>query len=313
MNKPEDLRISQVEEYIKLIEEGVNIVYLVSDSISTSKTTLFAEKFPERFINVGIAEQNLIGIASGLANGGFIPVTGNASPFLISRSNEQLKVDASYSNANIKINGMHAGFSYGLDGITHHEVNDISTIRGFPSFEIYIPIDPLDCKLIIRHSVLDKIGPTYTSFNSGNFPVICPQNHTFKPGDPIQFREGSDLTIIALGTAIHDALIASESIKHKISSDIFAINSIRPFHPEKLVDSIRKTGKVITIEQHSTHGGIGSKISETITDLGLHARLFRLGIPEGHFTKNWTAQANKEFFKLDPKGIIEVIMNNFIK
>ena len=270
MNNYKSIRESQVEEYISLVEQGINLIYLVSDSISTSKVIPFAEKFPERLVNVGIAEQNLIGIATGLSNGGFIPVTGNATPFLISRSNEQLKVDASYSNTNIKVNGLHAGFSYGTDGVTHHEVNDISTVRGFPSFDIFAPIGPDDCRLITRHSVLERKGPTYISLNTGKYPSICPTVHKFIPGEPLQFENGNDFTIIALGTAIHDVLEAYEKIRFKGigSADIFAINSIRPFHPELLVDSLKKTGRVITVEQHSTHGGIGSKVSELIADEG---------------------------------------------
>jgi len=136
------LRETQVQTYIKLAKEGANIIYLVSDSVSTSKIKPFKQEFPDRVINVGIAEQNLMGIAAGIASCGLVPVTGNATPFLISRSNEQLKVDISYSNSNVKVNGLHAGFSYGTDGCTHHEVNDVSTIRGFPNFEIYVPCDP---------------------------------------------------------------------------------------------------------------------------------------------------------------------------
>jgi transketolase len=302
-----DLRDIQVNTYIDLVRQGIDIMYLVSDSVSTSKIKPFKELFPERLINTGIAEQNLMGIAAGLANSGVVPVTGNATPFLISRSNEQLKVDISYSNSNVKVNGMHPGFSYGRDGITHHEVNDICFIRGMPNFEIYVPCDTRECRQMTEYTVLKRQGPVYMSLNSGKFPVITSDSYTFNPGYPVQFSEGRDLTVIALGTAVHDVLKAAENLQGRLCCDLFAVTSIRPFLPGALIDSIRKTGLVLTVEQHSTHGGVGSLIAELIAENGLEAKLKRLGVPEGSFTKNWTAPDNKAFFKLDPAGIMEAL------
>jgi len=303
----EELRDVQITAYIDLIHQGADIYYLVSDSVSTSKVKPLKELFPERVINVGIAEQNLMGIAAGMANGGVIPVTGNAAAFLISRSNEQLKVDISYTGSNVKVNGMHAGFSYGTDGVTHHELNDIGFIRGMPGFEIYSPCDPRECAQMTVYGVQNRQGPVYTSLNSGKFPVITPENHVFKPGVPIQFSEGKDITIIALGSAVHDALKAVEKLGNSLSCAIFSITSIRPFIPDMLVNSIRQTGLVLTVEQHSTHGGVGSLVAESIAESGLRARLKRLGVPEGSFSKNWIQADNKVHFKLDAAGIAETI------
>lgn len=301
------LRETQVETYMHLIEQGCNIIYLVSDSVSTSKIKPFMEKYPDRVVNSGIAEQNLMGMAAGLANAGFIPVTGNAAPFLISRSNEQLKVDISYSNSNVKVNGMHAGFSYGTDGCTHHEVNDISVLRGFPNFEIYSPCDPSECTKITEYSVLHRTGPVYISLNSGNFQIITPENHIFTPGKPVQFAEGKDITIIALGTAVHDVLDAGRQWTTLYTADIFSLSSIRPLQTDALTDSIKKTGRVLTVEQHSTHGGAGSIVAELIADKGLDAKLKRLGVPEGQYTRNWSAPDNKIYFGLDAAGIRKVV------
>ena len=302
---PADLRDAQIAAYIDLAREGVDIYYLVSDSVSTSKVKPFKELFPERVINVGIAEQNMMGMAAGMASGGVIPVTGNATPFLISRSNEQLKVDISYAGSNVKVNGMHAGFSYGTDGITHHEINDISVIRGMPGFEIYSPCDPEECRQMTFYGAQNRHGPVYTSLNTGKFPVITPQNYIFKPGLPIQFSDGKDMTIIALGSAVHDVLEAVGNLKGALSCAVFAVTSLRPFIPDMLIDSIRRTGLVLTVEQHSTHGGVGSLVAELIAENGIGARLRRLGIPEGSFSKNWTQADNKIHFKLNAEGIIE--------
>jgi len=303
----EDLRDTQIAAYIDLIRQGADIYYLVSDSVSTSKVKPLKDLFPERVINAGIAEQNMMGMAAGLANGGLIPVTGNASPFLISRSNEQLKVDISYTGSNVKVNGMHAGFSYGTDGVTHHELNDISFIRGMPGFEIYSPCDPRECRQMTFYGVQKRQGPVYTSLNTGKFPVITPENYVFKPGLPLQFLDGTDITIIALGSAVHDVLEAVEVLGKTLSCAVFAVTSIRPFFPDALVDSIRKTGLALTVEQHSTHGGAGSLVAQLIAENGLGAKLKRLGVPEGSFSKNWIQSDNKVYFKLDAAGIAQTI------
>jgi transketolase len=303
----EDLRDVQIAAYIDLVRQGADIYYLVSDSVSTSKVKPFKELFPHRVINTGIAEQNMMGIAAGMANGGVIPVTGNATPFLISRSNEQLKVDISYAKSNVKVNGMHAGFSYGTDGITHHEVNDICFIRGMPGFEIFAPCDPQECRQMTLYGIQKRQGPVYTSLNTGKFPIIMPDNYVFEPGLPPQFMDGKDITIIALGSAVHDALEAVEDLGKILSCAVFAITSIRPFVPKSLIDSIRQTGLVLTVEQHSTHGGVGSLVAELIAENDLGARLIRLGIPEGSFSKNWSQADNKAYFKLDAAGIAETI------
>ncbi len=301
------LRETQVATYAKLVKEGVNLVYLVSDSVSTSKIKPFLQEFPDRVVNVGIAEQNLMGIAAGMANGGYIAITGNATPFLISRSNEQLKVDISYTNSNVKVNGLHAGFSYGTDGCTHHEVNDVSVVRGFPNFEIYVPCDPRECAQMTEYAIKDRVGPVYFSLNSGNFPDITPEDYRFVPGKPVKFSEGKDLTIVALGTAVHDALEAAKASAGAYSADIFSLSSIRPLDLTDVIASIRKTGRVLTVEQHSTHGGAGSIIAEAIAENGLGAKLKRLGVPEGSYTKNWVAPDNKVYFGLDAAGIAKAV------
>ncbi|MDR2759625.1 MAG: transketolase family protein [Spirochaetaceae bacterium] len=305
MNKT-DLREKQIETLIRLKEEGMNIIYLVSDSVSTSKVKPFLARFPELVVNVGIAEQNLIGIAVGLSNMGFIPFTGNAAAFLICRSAEQIKVDVSYSHANVKLNAMHAGFSYGLDGVTHHEINDISVMRGCPALTIFAPCDGRECAEMTRYAAA-KEGPFYISLNSGSFPDIHGEDYRIVPGKPVQAAQGQDLTVICLGTAVHDALEAAAILKDRFTMDVFALSSIRPLDKTALAESIKKTGKVLTLEQHSTHGGAGSIVSELIAGEGLGARLKRLGVPEGTFTQNAAAPFNKTFFGLDGKGIAGTI------
>lgn len=306
------LREIQAQTYIELVRQGYEIMYLVSDSVSTSRIKLFQQAYPERVVNLGIAEMNLMGVAAGLANGGFIPITGNATPFLISRSNEQLKIDISYSNSNVKVNGMHAGFSYGTDGVTHHEVNDISIMRGFPNFEIYAPCDPRECAQITTYAITERVGPVYISLNSGLFPNLTASDHNFIPGEPTQLAVGNDITIIALGTAVHDVLEAQQLLGGRCQADIFALTSVRPLNAAPLLESIRRTGRVLTVEQHSTHGGAGSLVAELMAENGTGGKLRRRGIPEGSFTKNWSAPDNKRYFQLDAVGIETAVMHMLV-
>jgi transketolase len=301
-----DLREKQIETLIALRDEGLPIIYTVSDSVSTSKVKPFQNRFPEFVINVGIAEQNLVGIAVGLANMGFIPFTGNAAPFLIRRSAEQIKVDVNYSRANVKLTAMHAGFSYGLDGVTHHEVNDISVMRGYPAITLFAPCDGRECGEMTKYAAGEE-GPFYMSLNSGSFPDIHGEDYRFVPGRPVQAAEGRDLTVICLGTAVHDALEAAALLKGRFTMDIFALTSLRPLDKKILADSVRKTGRVLTLEQHTVHGGVGSIAAELIAEEGIGARLKRLGLPEGVFTRNATALFNKTFFGLDGEGTAEGI------
>jgi len=263
-------------------------------------------KFPARVINVGIAEQNLIGFAAGVANGGFIPFTGNAAPFLINRSLDQLRVDLSYSNSNVKVIGLHTGFSYGTDGITHHEVNDVGILRTLPNIDIYVPCDGNETEHLTEFIAANR-RPVYISLNSGAFPDITNKLHLHFEGKPLQFSEGDDLTIIALGTAVHDALEAAGSLGSFCSPEIFALTSVRPLDPAPLLASIKKTGRVLTVEQHSINSGAGSIAAALIAENGLGAKLKRLGIPEGSFTRNASAPENKRYFGLDSTGIEKTV------
>lgn len=301
MKEKFDLREIQAIEYKKLVDDGFDILYLVSDSFSTSKLSFFRDSYPNKVLNFGIAEQNLIGVAAGLSVTGFIPVTGNAASFLVSKSLEQLKIDVSYSNSNVKVNGMHTGFGYAKDGVTHHEVNDISIFRCLPNFEIFVPCDARETCQIVRYSVLHK-GPVYISYATGKFANVTPLDYHFVPGKPIWFQKGNRVTIVCLGTSIHDVLEAEVP-----DADVFCVSSIRPIDLSAILKSVERTKKVVTVEQHSTHGGIGSIIAEAISENGVKGRLVRLGIPEGDFTANQSIDYNKRLFKLDSDGIAKVV------
>ena len=300
-----DLREVMVRSFIRAVEDNINLVVLVSDSTSTSKIAPFKEKYPERLINVGIAEQNMIGVAVGLSLGGYVAVTANAAPFLVSRSNEQLKNDVCYSDTNVKLVGLNAGVCYGSLGSTHHAIDDISIMRGWANVLILAPSDPVETEQIFRFA-LEHIGPVYIRMDNVKFPTLHNQDYQFEPGKLDVLATGGDVTIFAIGSVVHEAYAAAQTLKaDSINAEVINVSSIRPVDKKGIVESIQKTKKVITVEEHSLHGGLGSLISEIIAEAGLSIRLVRLGIPEGQFSKAGPRAELRAYYKIDKDGIVE--------
>lgn len=301
-----ELREIMVEKLIDAVNQNKNIVVLVSDSTSTSRIKLFQQKFPDRLINVGIAEQNMVGVAAGISMGGQIAVTANAAPFLLNRSNEQIKNDICYARTNVKLIGLNPGLCYGSLGPTHHSIDDISIMRGFGNILIFTPSDPIETEQILNFA-LDYEGPVYIRLDSASLRNIHDDSYKFRPGKPIRLLEGSDITILALGTAVHDVVQAAELLKNElITPEVISISSIRPFENDMIINSINKTGQVVTVEEHSTHGGLGSLTADLIAEKGLAARLLKLGIPEGSFAEACPRDYLKKKYRIDASGITEV-------
>lgn len=307
------LREVMVQTLIKMVEDGKNIVVLVSDSTSTSKIAPFVEKYPDRLVNVGIAEQNLIGIAAGLSLGGFIPITANATPFLVGRANEQIKNDICYSNLNVKLVGLNAGVCYGALASTHHSIDDISIMRGFGNIQIYAPSDPIEVVQIFNFAV-DHTGPVYIRMDSDKFPNLHDSTYRFEAGEVDTLsessEEGSDISIIAVGSTVNEAFLASQMLeKTHINAEVLNISSIRPLNKEQIISSIVKTKNVVTVEEHSINGGIGSLVAEIIAEHDISAKLIRLGIPDGNFAKAGPRSEIRAYHKIDMDGIINAAKN----
>jgi transketolase len=299
------LRETMVQTFIEAVEENINLVVLVSDSTSTSKIAPFQEKYPERLINVGIAEQNLVGVAAGLALGGYVAVTANAAPFLVARANEQVKNDVCYSETNVKLVGLNAGVCYGALASTHHAIDDISIMRGLGNILILAPADPLETKQIFRFA-LDYDGPVYIRMDSDKFPALHSTDYQFTPGKVDVLQEGDDITIVAVGSVVYEAVEAAQELKAaSIAAEVLNISSIRPLEKARIIESLRKTKKVITVEEHSLHGGIGSLVAEIIVEKQLEVQCKRLGIPEGQFSKAGPRKEIRAFYKIDKDGIVE--------
>ena len=299
------LREVMVQTFMDAVEEGVNLAIVVSDSTSTSKIAPFQEKYPERLVNVGIAEQNLIGVAAGLALGGYVAVTANAAPFLVARSNEQVKNDVCYSNTNVKLVGLNAGVGYGPLGSTHHAIDDISIMRGFGNILLLAPSDPIETKKIFKYAI-EYNGPVYIRMDSEKFPILHKEDYQFEPGKVDVLKTGSDVTIAAVGSTVYEAVAAAEKLQAlSIDAEVLNISSIRPLDRQGIISSLRKTKNLITVEEHSLHGGLGSICSEIIADEGLGVKCVRLGIPEGQFSKAGPRNELRGYYNIDTPGIVE--------
>ena len=299
------LREVMVQTFVESVEAGVNVAVLVSDSTSTSKIGPFQEKYPERLINVGIAEQNLIGVAAGLALGGYVAVTANATPFLVARANEQVKNDVCYSETNVKLVGLNAGVCYGNLGSTHHAIDDISIMRGLGNIQILAPSDSVDAKQIFEYA-LRCDGPVYIRMDSDAFPVLHTDDYQFEPGQVDVLQNGDDITIVAVGSVAWEAMAAAEELQTAgIDAEVLNISSIRPLQKSRLIASLRKTRKVVTVEEHSLHGGIGSLVAETIAEERLDVVCTRLGIPEGQFSKAGPRAEIRAYYGIDKNGIVK--------
>ena len=304
-----DLRQTMIQTFIRAVEEGVNLAVVVADSTSTSKIAPFQERFPERVVNVGIAEQNLVGVAVGLSLGGFVAVTANAAPFLISRANEQVKNDVCYTDSNVKLLGLNAGVCYGSLASTHHAIDDLSVMQGFGNILILAPSDPIETEQILRFSLSHK-GPVYIRMDSAAFPILHEQTYKFQPGVVDVLRTGTDVTLAAVGSVVYEAVFAARDLEQRgIAAEVLNVSSFRPVDRMGILDSVRKTGAVVTVEEHSLHGGLGALVSEMVAQEGLSVRMLRLGVSKGRFSKAGPREQIRSYYHIDQEGIVASVVD----
>ncbi|CAG9000820.1 MAG: Apulose-4-phosphate transketolase subunit B [Candidatus Celerinatantimonas neptuna] len=309
MSNSEHLANVMVERFIEAVNRGVDLVPVVADSTSTAKIAPFVKAFPDRLINVGIAEQTLVGMAAGLALGGKVAATCNAAPFLISRSNEQVKVDVCYNNTNVKLFGLNAGASYGPLASTHHSIDDISVVRGFGNIEIYAPASPNQCRQIIDYA-LEKVGPVYIRLDGKALPEVYPEHYEFVPGKIDVLKKGQDVAIVAMGSTVHEAVDAANVLeKSGIHALVLSIASIRPCDRCELVHLLQNIPFVITVEEHNVNGGVGSLVAEVISENGIHTRLKRLGIEDGGYAIAADRRSMRAHHGFDADGIVKTATN----
>lgn len=304
MSNSEHLANVMVEAFIDAVEKGVDLVPVVADSTSTAKISPFMKQFPDRIVNVGIAEQTLVGAAAGLALGGKIAVTCNAAPFLVSRANEQVKVDICYNNTNVKLFGLNAGASYGPLASTHHAIDDISVMRGFGNIQIFAPSSPLECRQIIEYA-LEYVGPVYIRMDGKALPELHDESYTFVPGAVDVLREGDEIALVAMGSTVHEAVDAAAQLAEQgISAKVINVPSIRPLDRDALFAALQGVKHIISIEEHNVNGGVGSIVAEVLAENGHGAMLKRLGIPDGEYAIAADRKDMRAYHGFDVAGIV---------
>lgn len=277
------------------------ICVVVNDSVSSTKTKKFRGMFPKRFVNVGIAEQNMVGVSAGLANGGMIPFCCGASCFLTARSMEQVKVDLGYAKSNVKLCGMSSGMAYGELGPTHHSIEDLAWTRVIPNLAVVVPADPVETRAAMRWA-RDHAGPVFLRISRMPVPVLLPEDYVFEPGRAVLLREGSDVTLMANGVLVTRALEAAEQLaRHGIQARVLNMSSMSPIDRAAIVKAAGETRGIVTVEEASIYGGLGGAVAEIVTEEH-PVQVRRLGIP-GVFAPTGSAEFLLEHFGLTTDGI----------
>ena len=236
----------------------------------------------------------MVGTAAGLALGGKVAVTCNAAPFLISRANEQIKVDVCYNNTNVKLFGLNAGASYGPLASTHHAIDDIAIMRGFGNIQIFAPSSPRECRQIIDYAIGYQ-GPVYIRMDGKALPELHDESYRFVPGAVVTLREGDTLALVATGSTVHEIVDAAALLADSgIQATVVSVPSIRPCDTKALLAALKGCKAVITVEEHNINGGLGSLVAEVLAEGGTAAVLKRLGIPDGEYAaaadRGWMRQ-----------------------
>ena len=298
-------RQSYGEALALLGEKNENIVVLDADLSSATKTDIFAKKFPDRFFDMGIAENNMISTAAGLASTGKIPYASTFAMFAAGRSYDQIRNSVCYPSLNVKICATHSGITVGEDGATHQMIEDLSIIRTLPNIKVLVTSDDIQTRWAVEE--ISKInGPVYLRLARLATPIIYDENQKFEIGKAITIGDGKDATVFATGVTVYQALIAKEELeKQGINIRVVDMHTIKPIDEETIIKCAKDTKKLITIEDHSIIGGLGSAISEVLTK-EYPAKLIRLGIKDT-FGKSGKAEELMEYFGITAKDIIKCL------
>ena len=254
------------EVLVRLGEQNPNIVVLDADLSCSTRTSKFAEVFPERFFNMGIAEQDMISTAAGLAAAGKIAFVSTFAVFATGRAWDQIRQSLCYSQQNVKIVASHAGITVGEDSATHQANEDISLMRNLPNMSIIVPADGIETEKALEYLVRDD-SPTYVRLSRHKFPVIFDSQYVFKKGKAVVVEEGTEATIIAVGVMVSKALEALQILKEEsISVRLLNMSTVKPIDQEAIILAAQQTGAIVTAEEHSIIGGLGSAVAEVLSE-----------------------------------------------
>jgi transketolase len=262
----ESTRVEYGKTLLKLGEENPDIVALDADLSGSTQTKHFARAFPRRFFNMGVAEQDMLGTAAGLALGGKIPFASTFAMFATGRAWEQIRQTISYAKLNVKIVASHGGISVGEDGGSHQAVEDLALMRILPNMVVLVPGDGPETRAMVRWAAAYK-GPVYIRTGRMPFPVIYPEDHQFELGRGSILKEGADVTLAGIGLMVHHCLKAADLLaKEGVTARVLNLSCLKPLDWQLVVDSARLTGAFVTAEEHLATGGLGSAVSEILAE-----------------------------------------------
>ncbi len=294
----------------ELGEKDKRVVALTADLAGSTKIGDFKDKFPERFFNVGIAEQNLFGIAAGMAKSGLIPFASTFSVFASMRATDQLHTDICYQNVNVKIIGTHSGTSYGQAGSTHHAIEDIAMVRSLANLKVIVPADGFETANAVR-AAYAMDGPVYIRINRGfDMNVYESENYGFEFGKGVLMNDGGDVTVIANGCCVFQAVQAAKILEsdYGIHARVINLHTIKPIDREIILKAAEETRRIITVEDHTILGGLGTAVGEVVLEsgracafkkLGLNDRFSAIGFHEDLMTMNG----------IDTEGIVKTAVD----
>ncbi len=302
-----DIKIATRESYgktlVELGKKNKKIVVLDADLAAATKTELFKKEFPERFFDMGISEQDMMSTAAGMASCGQIPFASTFAMFAAGRAYDQIRNSICYPNQNVKVCATHAGVTVGEDGATHQMVEDISLMRTVPNMTVMCTSDDTSTRWAVEE-ISKYEGPVYLRLCRLATPVIYDENQKFEIGKGIQIGDGTDGTVFATGVVVSEAIKAQEMLKEKgINIRVVDIHTIKPIDRELIVKCAKETNKIVTIEDHSIIGGLGSAVCEVLSE-EYPKQVIRMGVKDS-FGKSANANVLLEYFKLTAKDIVE--------
>ena len=298
-------RQSYGEALVELGKLNKDVVVLDADLAGATKTNMFKKEFPDRFFDMGIAEQDMLATAAGFATCGNIPFASTFAVFATGRAYDQVRNSICYPNLNVKICATHCGITVGEDGATHQMLEDINLMRGLPNMTVMSPCDETEAKWSVMEAA--KInGPVYIRFGRAATPRIYNEDTKFELGKAIQIGEGTDATVFATGMMVPEAIQAQEELaKEGINIRVVDFHTIKPIDKDMIIKCAKETKKLISIEEHSVIGGLGSAISEVLTD-NYPVKLVRMGMKD-QFGKSGKAMELLKYFGLTKEDIIKEI------
>lgn len=279
-----------------------DILVLDADLAKATKTITFKKEFPEKFIDCGIAEGNMMGVAAGLATTGYTVFASSFAMFAAGRAFEQVRNSIAYPNLNVKIGATHAGISVGEDGASHQCCEDIALMRSIPNMVIINPADDIEAIAAV-HAAVDHEGPVYMRFGRLAVPRVNSEDYKFELGKGVLLKDGKDVTIVASGLMVNEALIAAETLKAEgIDARVINIHTIKPIDKDILIAAAKETGAIVTAEEHSIIGGLGSAVSEALAE-EYPVPVVKLGVNDT-FGKSGPALELLKIFGLDAENIV---------